>query len=171
MGLMQAHATYITYVVRDLAYSERVYGQLLSLNGLLIILFELPIASVTQRFPVRRMMALGFVLLGTGLALSGLSGALWVLILSMSIHTLGEMIAFPLMGAFVAKLAPVEMRGRYMGVNGCVWSLAMMCGPGVGLAVYSRFPMLFWWACSAMGIVRGRRDHPRGAAAARSCVR
>lgn len=149
--LMQTHAAYSTYVVRDLGFDEKVYGQLLSLNGLLIILFELPITSVTQRYPIRRVMALGFLLLGVGLALSGLSGALWVLIASMCVLTLGEMIAFPLMGAFVAKLAPPDMRGRYMGMNGCVWSLSMMCGPGLGLSLYGAHAGLYWWSCVVVG--------------------
>lgn len=149
--LMQTHATYSTYVVRDLGFSEKVYGQLLSLNGLLIILFELPITSVTQRYPIRRMMALGFLLLGIGLAMSGLGGAIWILIIGMSVHTLGEMIAFPLMGGFVAKLAPPDMRGRYMGFNGCVWSLSMTVGPGMGLTLYGSHSGVFWWMCAVLG--------------------
>ena len=62
MLLMQTHA------------AEKTYGQLISLNGLLIIFFELPITSVTQRYPIRRVMALGFALLGIGLAMSGFRG-------------------------------------------------------------------------------------------------
>lgn len=150
--LMQTHSAYSTYVVHDVGFSEKVYGQLLSMNGLLIILFELPITSVTQRYPVRRMMALGFVLLGLGLAASGLSTSLWALAAAMAVLTLGEMIAFPLMGVFVAKLAPPHMRGRYMGFNGCVWSVAMMAGPGLGLTLYGQYPVIFWWACFALGL-------------------
>lgn len=167
--LMQGHSTYSAYVVRDLGFSEKIYGQLLSLNGLLIILFELPITSVTQRFAVRRMMALGFVFLGGGLALNGVSSSIWILALAMSIHTLGEMIAFPLMGGFVAKMAPPDMRGRYMGFNGCVWSLSMMVGPGMGLALYGVYPVFFWWACLAVGglaavliLVEPRRQRGEG---------
>ena len=74
MLLMQTHAAYSIYVVKDLGFSEKTYGQLISLNGLLIIFFELPITSVTQRYPIRRVMALGFALLGIGLAMSGFRG-------------------------------------------------------------------------------------------------
>lgn len=43
MLLMQTHSTYSMYVVDDLGFSTEVYGYLLSMNGLLIILFELQI--------------------------------------------------------------------------------------------------------------------------------
>ena len=62
------------------------------------------------------------------------------------------MIAFPLMGAFVAKLAPPDMRGRYMGMNGCVWSLSMIFGPGMGLSLYGQNPVVYWWVCLVVGL-------------------
>ncbi len=155
MILMQTHATFSTYVVEDLGYAKKVYGYLLSMNGLLIILFELPITSVTQRFPIRRVMALGFALLGIGLALSGLSGSLIMLAIAMATMTLGEMIAFPLTGSFVSKLAPPDMRGRYMGGNGCVWSISMIFGPALGLMLYGQHPAIFWWSCALAGVLSG----------------
>lgn len=152
MLLMQTHASYSTYIVEDLDYTKKVYGYLLSLNGLLIILFELPITSITQRFPIRRVMATGFGLLGIGFAMSGLSASLVVLALSMAVMTTGEMIAFPLIGSFVSKLAPEDMRGRYMGANGCVWSISMIFGPALGLLLYEGQPMVFWWTCLLVGL-------------------
>ncbi len=149
--LMQFHSAYSSFVVRDLGHSEKVYGWLLSFNGLLIILFELPISRIAQRYPIRRVIATGFFLLGLGLALCGLHHSLPFLIGAMAVHTLGEMVAFPLMSAFVARLAPPHMRGRYMGANGCVWSLSMIFGPGLGLHLYSTFPILYWWVCLALG--------------------
>ncbi|MFT4638106.1 MAG: MFS family permease [Verrucomicrobiales bacterium] len=122
------------------------------MNGLFIILFELPITSVTQRFPIRRVMALGFVLLGFGLAMNGLVSSLPLLALAMGILTLGEMIAFPLMGAFVAKMAPPDMRGRYMGANGCVWSISLIFGPALGLSLYGGHPTIYWWGCLMIGV-------------------
>ena len=155
MILMQTHASYSPYVVEDLGFTKKVYGYLLSMNGLMIILFELPITSVTQRFPIRRVMAFGFALLGIGLAMSGLSGSLVVLAFAMATMTLGEMIAFPLTGSFISKLALPDMRGRYMGGNGCVWSISMIFGPALGLMLYGQHPVIFWWCCAFAGFFSG----------------
>src|SRR6185436_7743248 len=43
-------------------FSPSTYGLLISLNGLLVVLCELPVSSITKRFPARRMIALGFLL-------------------------------------------------------------------------------------------------------------
>ena len=120
MILIQTHVSFSTYVVEDLGFTKKVYGYLLSMNGLMVFLFELPITSVTQRFPIRRVMALGLALLGIGLAMSGLSVSVVMLAIAMATMMLGEMIAFLLTGSFISKLAPPDMRGRYMGGNGCV---------------------------------------------------
>ena len=78
-----------------------------------------------------------------------------MLAIAMATMTLGEMIAFPLTGSFVSKLAPPDMRGRYMGGNGCVWSISMIFGPALGLMLYGQHPAIFWWSCSLAGVLSG----------------
>src|ERR1043166_4927461 len=48
--------------------SSSTYGALLSLNGVLVVCFELWLTTLTQRLPARRTMAVGYVLIGTGFA-------------------------------------------------------------------------------------------------------
>src|SRR5205085_1196026 len=49
-------------------FSPSTYGLLISCNGMLVVLFELPLTTITKRFPARRVMALGYVLIGVGFA-------------------------------------------------------------------------------------------------------
>ena len=66
-----------------------------SLNGLLVALFELPLSSITMRFPARWCPAAGFVLVGLGFALTALAHTLLALLVAVAIWTLGEMIGLP----------------------------------------------------------------------------
>src|SRR5207237_9146058 len=87
-------------------FSPSIYGLVISLNGALVVLCELPLTTITKRFPARRVMALGFVLIGAGFASNLLERTLPLLLLTTSIFTLGEMISMPVSGAYVADLAP-----------------------------------------------------------------
>ena len=146
----QIHTTFSAHL-RLHGFTSETYGLLISFNGVLIMLFELPITTITRRFPFRPTLAIGFLTIGAGLAISGLGTSLWILVLAMTVFTLGEMISMPQTGAFISTLAPEDMRGRYMGVSGCMWSLAMMIGPALGLWAYEISPAVFWWGCLLLG--------------------
>ena len=71
----------------------------------------------------------------------------------MAVFTLGEMLALPMASAYVADLAPPHMRGRYMGVNGMTWALALIVGPVVGMKLFALHPAAYWVACATLGVL------------------
>ena len=64
------------------------------------------------RFAAKCVIALGYDILGIGFVLNAIGDRLAVLILSMPLFTIGELIAMPMQSAYVARIAPREMRGR-----------------------------------------------------------
>ena len=118
-------------------FSEATYGALISFNGFLVVLFELPLTGITQRFRPRQVMALGFLLIGFGFSLNAFALTIPAFLLAMSIFTLGEIISMPVSIAYVSNLAPEHFRGRYMGALSLTFSLAMMFGPAAGMAIFS----------------------------------
>ncbi len=134
-------------------FSPSVYGLIISLNGVLVVLGELPLTTVTRRFEPRKMMALGYLLIGAGFASNLLARSLPLLVLTVVLFTLGEMISLPLSGAYVADLAPAHQRGLYMGAYGLVWAVAFIAGPSVGLALFSQSPTLLWSLCGGLGLL------------------
>jgi MFS family permease len=110
--------------VMHVGFTPAAYGALLSLNGALVVLFELPLTTVTRRFPVLRVVSLGYLLSGLGLALNAFASTFTGLLACMAIFTLGEMIAMPVSSAYISELAPAHMRGRYMGTYGLTWTVA-----------------------------------------------
>ena len=147
----QIHSAMPLYVT-SLGYSPRDYGLLLSLNGVMIVLFELAITGWTQRLPPRPMIAIGYGLATIGVALTGLAQSLPALAATVVVWTIGEMIYAPVTGAYVTNLAPERFRGRYHGLWVLTWSIAMLAGPSLGTWIYSRNPGALWITCAVVGL-------------------
>lgn len=149
MVLVQALTTFAVQVSAKI--SSVAYGSLISLNGLLVVLLELPITSITQRLPPRPVMAVGLLVLGAGFGLTGLATTLPLFALAVVVWTLGEISFMPVAGAYVADVAPRHLRGRYQGAWGLSFGVAFVLGPALGAAVYSVSPGFLWSGCIALG--------------------
>jgi len=149
MQMMSSFGVHVT----QLGFSAATYGALISMNGAMVVLCELPLTMVTRRFPVRRVLAAGYLLIGLGFALNGLARTVPELVVCTFLFTLGEMVAIPVTSAFVANLAPAHLRGRYMGVFGLNWALALIIAPGLGLKLLAQNPAVLWLGCGAFAIV------------------
>jgi MFS family permease len=139
--------------VTSLGFSAATYGAIISLNGVLVVLCELPLTTFIQRFPARQVMAAGYVLVGCGYALNAFAHTIPALVCTMTLVTFGEMLTIPVSAAYVADLAPPHMRGRYMGAHGLVWATALVIGPGLGMKLFAFGPAILWVSCGALGLV------------------
>jgi MFS family permease len=138
--------------ISRLGTAPSTYGMLISLNGLMIVLFELMITAWAQGKPQRPLIALGYGLNGIGFALTGLATGVPMLAGTVVIWTIAEMIYAPASAAYVVGLAPERYRGRYMGLWHSTWSAGMVLGPATGTWIYQRNPAALWWTCLALGI-------------------
>jgi|Tabmets5t2r1_1033131.scaffolds.fasta_scaffold10722_1 MFS family permease len=138
--------------VRASGLSESDYGLLISLNGLAIILLELPLVAITRRYPYRPVIALGSVLVGLGFALNAYANDLPELALTVLIWTLGEIVYAPVASAYVADIAPEHLRGRYQGAWGLTWGLAFVFAPALGAAIFAWSPDGLWLVCGLLGV-------------------
>ena len=67
------------------------------------------------------------------------------------VFTLGEMIALPVSGAYVAELSPETMRGRHSAAVGLTWNFAQGIAPWLGLTLYKSNPQFLWWGFLGLG--------------------
>jgi MFS family permease len=154
--------------VRASGLSDADYGLLISLNGLAIVLFELPLVAITQRFPYRPVLTVGSLLVGLGFALNAVANDLPELALTVLIWTLGEIVYAPVASAYVADIAPEHLRGRYQGAWGLTWGLAFVFAPAVGAAIFAWSADGLWLICGLLGlasallllVARPPRVHP-----------
>jgi MFS family permease len=149
---MQMSSTFGVQVTH-LGFSAATYGALISMNGALVVLCELPLTTVTRRFPARRVLAAGYLLIGLGFALNAFARTVPELAVCILIFTLGEMTAMPVSSAVVSNLAPAHLRGRYLGVYGLNWALALVIAPGLGMKLLAVQPMAVWLGCGALGVL------------------
>lgn len=138
--------------VKASGLSEADFGLLISLNGVVIVLLELPLVAITQRFPYRPVLALGSLLVGLGFALTAFANDLPELGFTVLIWTLGEIIYAPVASAYVADLAPEHLRGRYQGAWGLTWGLAFVLAPVIGAAIFAWSPDGLWFTCGLLGL-------------------
>lgn len=148
----QSNATFPLHV-KESGLSNADYGLLISLNGLAIVLLELPFTSITQRYPAIPTLAVGSILVGLGFALNAWAESLAGLAFTVLIWTIGEIVYAPVASAYVADIAPVHLRGRYQGAWGLMWGLAFMLGPGLGAAFFAWNGDAFWLFCGVLGVL------------------
>lgn len=134
--------------VRDAGFSTAAYGFLLSVNGIVIVLLELPLTSITQRLHAPAVMAAGMVFVGAGFGLTGFAHSLPALVATVLIWTTGEMLNAPVASAYAAGRAPPHLRGRYTGLTAFTWGAAFALGPLLGTLVYDYEPGLLWTLCA-----------------------
>jgi MFS family permease len=129
------------------------YGYLLSLNALMVVVMQFWITRRISHRPEFLMLALGAALTGVGFGLYGFATAAGGFALAMIILTLGEMVWVPVGQALVARLAPEDMRGRYMAVFGFGWTVAGVIGPLMaGVLIDGGYPNWLWYVSLLLGL-------------------
>ncbi|MGW5671932.1 MFS transporter, partial [Micromonospora sp. NPDC003776] len=113
------------------------FGLLIGLNGLLVLALELPLTGAVSRYRPEYVLAVGNLLVGAGLALTGFAAGMVLLSATVVIWTLGEMLSSSVAHAYLGSLAPPRMAGRYQGLYGVAYTIGAGGGPLVGGAVYA----------------------------------
>jgi MFS family permease len=179
--LFQAQSTLPLWVHRQ-GLSTASYGLLLALNSGLLMVFQLPAARVTARWRPQPVIAATSVLTGAGFGLLILAHTGVLLMVAVTVWSLGELTQWPVAAAYTTSLAPPGMIGRYAGTRSLCYGTALLLAPLAGTALYSLSPDLLWAGCAAAGIFaaavinplprlarpRGRGSRPHPGAARRS---
>jgi MFS family permease len=148
----QAQTATLPIHVTEVAHLRKAdYGLLLALNGVLVVLFELPLSSWTMHRPAKPVIGAGFALIGLGFGLTAIARDLPMLMLTVAIWTFGEMISAPVAYAYVADIAPEHLRGRYQGLFGVFFGSGAVTGPAVGSFLFSQSVTGFWILCGLLG--------------------
>ncbi|RDI45908.1 MDR family MFS transporter [Falsibacillus pallidus] len=127
--------------LKHLTESQNPFPYLMAMNGLLVVLFQLPIASWAGKKKIGSVMLSGTIFFGLGMVAlawlpryfyqhhSSFSVILIVLLIVYAVYTLGEMLMSPVQMTFISNIAPEHLRGTYMGASGLQWILGGAIGP------------------------------------------
>lgn len=105
------------------------FGWLMGVNGLLVVLFTLPVTTWFQHWNDRNSLVISSVLFGAGLFLMAFTANIWLLFGCMAVLTLGELIRTPVAQSFISKYAPEDARGQYMGASSLQFSIGRLIAP------------------------------------------
>jgi len=144
--IYQAYASFPLHLARS-GYTPVIYGSLMSLNGALIIALELWVTTLTRRLPALLAIAIGIVLNGIGFGAVGVAGSVGMLALTVVVWTLGEMVFSPIGAAYIADIAPIDLRGRYQAAWAFTFSLGLMLAPIGGTLLYGISSHTLWFSC------------------------
>ena len=138
----------------DQGFSESQIGWLLSSNGILIVVLQIPLTHLLSFANRVIVILIGEVLIAIGFGLTSIAYIGPLVLMTIVIWTIGEVVQAAFKQSMVADLAPVEMRGRYMGVFALSHAIGMTCGVPFGGWVLENFGAnVLWPGCFLCAIL------------------
>lgn len=152
-----AAMVYISYetllpisLVQSHGVAPAAWGILLAINPIAVVLLQIRVTASAGRLHEFARLAAGVAAMGTPFLLVAVSTAVPLLILMLVLFVLGEMLWVPPSQALIARLAPDEKRGAYLGASSAMWPAAFALGPLLGLQVRSMFGDTAMWCAVAI---------------------
>ena len=140
--------------VRAHNVSTIVFGRLMALNGVLIVLLQLPLTEMIRRRSRTRVLAVASLLIGLGFGLNGWVQSVAAYAVGVVIWTIGEILFTPAAMSLVADLAPADARGLYQGAFGSAFTAAFAAAPiAGGWMIAHAGAGALWTACLVVGTV------------------
>ena len=130
------------------------YSSLLTINGGLLCLLQIPAIGLFQRMSNTRVLVLGMSITAVGYAFQ-IGANSWVAFaIATVLWTLGELGTFPIAATTVANIAPKDVHGTYQGLYNLVWSLSNAFSPLVGGWILNAFgSRVLWICCTVMFVI------------------
>jgi len=152
----QMASTLSIFAVDRVGFSTAQYGLLLTLNGLIVILFQYPVTLALRRVAKFRALIVGSLLYALGyLSFGWITQFGWALG-AMAIITAGEIIHSPVTLSVIGELSPQDQRGRYMGFYGLSETIGIAMGPLLGGILLDAFPSdlkLVWAPIASIALI------------------
>ena len=122
--------------------------------------------ALSARYPERRLVVAGVVVLALGFAGVPLAPTVALLLLPLLLAAVGRAVAQPALLSLASQAARPEQRGAVMGAFQSSASLARVIGPALGGMLYAvALPYPFWLASALLvGVAAAAGALPRGAA-------
>ncbi|WP_238014762.1 MFS transporter [Dactylosporangium sp. AC04546] len=134
--------------------SPTVFGLVGATNAILVIVLQ-PFAYQWMVGLDRvRILVAAWLLIGLGVAGTGLADHAWQYAATTVVWTVGE-VAHAMVGAtIVADLAPPDARGRYQGAFAWIWSVARFAAPAIASLLFvTAGEAALWWGCVGVAVL------------------
>ena len=147
MAFFQMFNSIPVYFKEGLLLSEDQIGALLAMNGLLIVMIEMPLIYKLEQIANKlRLINLGTFIISAGFFLLLINDT-WagIAVIFMLFLTFGEIISFPFGSSYALSKTNSKNRGRYMAVYGMSFSIAVILSPLIGMQIADHFGFSTLW--------------------------
>lgn len=137
----QLFSTLPLYHRQQFGLTEFHTGLLLSLNGLLVLVFEMPLVGYLERksIPKLKIIMWGALLMAISYYILLINAWIIILVVSMFIISFAEMFNFPFSNAFAMSRAPRGREGSYMAWYTMMFSLAHIVSGMTGMEITYKY--------------------------------
>ncbi|MFI6829671.1 MDR family MFS transporter [Kribbella sp. NPDC050241] len=150
---MQGYSTLPLAMAGD-GLPSSTYGLVIALNGVVIVLIQPFLGKWLVRIDRPKLLAVSMLVVGLGFGIGAVVHTWWGYGLSVVVWTIGEIGFAAVIGAVFADLAPIDLRGRYMGLAGMAFGVGTVIGPLTGTNALEHFgPTVTWLGCAVLGVV------------------
>lgn len=133
-------------------FSSSDFGTAIAVNGVLIVVLQIPVTRFIQHRDPRRLLVVSSLLAGYGFGLTAFAGSVTAYALTICVWTVAEIVNSPIQTGLVVRLSPARGRGRYQGMYTMSWSAAALIAPLMSGQVIDRFGTgWLWGACAVLG--------------------
>ncbi|MFJ2651189.1 MDR family MFS transporter [Streptomyces sp. NPDC087420] len=137
-------------------FTSADYGLAIAVNGVLIVVMQIPVTRFIEHRDPRRLLILSSLLAGYGFGLTAFADSIAVYALTVCVWSMAEIVNAPTQTGLVVRLSPVHGRGRYQGMYTLSWAASALVAPLVGGFVIDHFGAVWLWgACAVLGTVAG----------------
>jgi MFS family permease len=131
LAYIQSFAT-LPVFMSSVGISASLYGRLMAVNGIMIVLLQIPMTAWMKRHNRIIFVLAAPVLTGLGFGATAMAEAWSGFAMTIVVWTLGEIMIAPYGPSIVSDLAPAALRARYLGVFTMCFASANMLGAPLG---------------------------------------
>ena len=152
----QLFTTLPLYHKEQFDLTEFQSGLLLTLNGIVIFLLEMPIVNYIEKNKLNKVKIITIGTFAMAMSILLLLFNIWagILIIMILFMTIGEMFAFPFSNSFALSRAPKGHEGRYMAIFTMSYSLAHILSAKTGMTIIDNYGyQANWLFMGTLGII------------------
>jgi predicted MFS family arabinose efflux permease len=134
-----------------LSMSEQEIGWFFMANGLLIVIFEMPIIFWLEKAnELFRPLIIGALMIAASFLVFAFNFTpLVLIIIHLFFITFGEIINFPYISSIAIKRAGPKKKGAYLGAVSTMFSVAFIISPFIGIPLLEYFGQVKYWSLLA----------------------
>lgn len=156
MCFFQIFTTVPIFLKEGLGLSESMIGIVMSVNGVMIALFEmLLVYKLEGRRPYLYLIASGTLLMAVAFLLLNLPffSGMAVALIAVLVLTISEMVSMPFMNSYYISRSTEKKRGQYAGLYTMAWSAAQVIGSSGGAVTAQKIGFTYlWWLVALLSV-------------------